>query len=164
MRGAALLLAGLLALSACRREAAGPFEVSGRLVVFNYRTARATLLVTLRKAGPVEPGALVTASFDDPAGGAPIAVERKLFPGQDSVALETPPVRCIVKDRQYRVAIRVRTADGTALQSLETSVRSDQDQSVLPAEPLVTGPFYDANPKEFNPDGTTRSAANCDVR
>ncbi len=157
MKVSMLFLAALCALSACQREGAGgPFEVSGRLVVFNYRTARATFLVTLSRIGPVTAGARVTAAFDNPAGGAALTVERKFFEGQDRIALETPPVHCIVKDRPYNVSIRVTGADGALLQTLSTTVRSNHDESVLPAAPLVAGPLYDPNPKAFRPDGTTR--------
>ena len=38
---------------------------------------------------------------------------------------------------------------GAVLQSLETAVVSDLDQSVLPAEALVVGPAYEKNPWVF---------------
>lgn len=145
----------LTGVAACQREeAAGPFEISGRLVVFNYRVARATLLVTLRRIAPVADGAEVVAEFDDPADGPPVGVRRKVFPAQDQIALETGPVHCIVKDRPYKVAIRVTGRDGQVLQTLSTTVTSNQDQSVLPADPLVVGPLYDPNPKVFRSDGS----------
>jgi hypothetical protein len=75
-------------LAACQREkTTGPYEISGRLVVFNYRIARATFLVTLRKIGPVEEGAAVTAAFDNPTQGAPVVVDRKVFAGDRAFAL-----------------------------------------------------------------------------
>ena len=151
-----LVLALSFSATGCQREKTdGPFEVSGRLVVFNYRIARASFLVTLRKIAPVETGATVTAFFDNPQGGKPVEVVRKMFPKLDTVALETDALHCIVKDRPYNVAIRIVSLDGKLLQSLTTSVRSSEDQSVLPAEPLVVGPFYDPNPKVFHPDGST---------
>ncbi|MBA8817793.1 hypothetical protein BRY73_15710 [Ochrobactrum sp. P6BS-III] len=142
-------------LAACQREkTTGPYEISGRLVVFNYRIARATFLVTLRKIGPLEEGATVTAAFDNPAQGAPVVVDRKVFPNQDQLSLETEPLHCIVKDKPYDVSIRVTARNGDLLQTLATTVVSSEDQSILPAEPLVVGPFYDPNPKVFKPDGS----------
>jgi hypothetical protein len=142
-------------LAGCQREkTAGPYEISGRLVVFNYRIARASFLVTLRKIGPVEDGATVTAAFDNPTQGAPVMVDRKVFPNQDQLSLETGLLHCIVKDKPYNVAIRVTAKNGDLLQTLATTVVSSQDQTVLPAEPLVIGPLYDPNPKVFKPDGS----------
>ncbi len=48
---------------------------------------------------------------------------------------------------------------GAVLQTLETTVTSTDDQSIMPAKPLVVGPHYDRNPEVFKPDGTTDFSA-----
>jgi hypothetical protein len=44
------------------------------------------------------------------------------------------------------VTVRVLDAEGNAIQTVETKVHSDLDQSVLPKAPLVVGPGYTKNP------------------
>ena len=58
------------------------------------------------------------------------------------------------KNTPYKVAIFVVGPDGKVLQSLETQVTSNVDQSILPAKALVVGPGYDKNPEVFK-DGKT---------
>ena len=60
-------------------------------------------------------------------------------------ALLTP----LKKGRPYKVTVAVVGPDGSALQSLETEVTSNVDQSILPAKALVVGPGYDRNPEVF---------------
>lgn len=143
-----------LLLCACQREPEKLVEVSGHIFVFNYRVASATYLVTLQKTGPIPEGAVAVAEFEDPAGGAPIVINEKIFPSWTKIALQSPNVRCVRKDRPYAVAIRIVDADGTILQELRTQLVSDVDQSVLPEKPLVVGPGYDRNPEVFKPDGS----------
>jgi len=149
MRYVVVILALLLA--ACQREGGEePLVLSGKLFVFNYRLAYATYLVTLDRAQPVPEGSLVRAEFENPAGGAPLTLERRLFPGQRRVVLESPDVTCVRKDRPYAVAIAVVSPDGETLQRLETTVTSSTDQErSLPAKALVVGPGYDRNPEVF---------------
>ena len=145
----ALLLVG------CQREREKLVEVSGHIFVFNYRVASATYLVTLNKTGTIPDGAMVVAEFEDPAGGGPIVVRETIFPAWDKITLQSPNIRCVVKDRPYSVAIRILDGKGAVLQELATQLVSDVDQSVLPGKPLVIGPGYDRNPEVFKPDGST---------
>lgn len=145
-----ILLALSLTLAACQRDSGpDPLQLTGKMFVFNYRLAYATYLVTLNRTQPVPEGSTVTAEFQNPAGGDALTLTRPLFPKQEKVVLESPDVTCIKKQTPYRVAIRVNAPDGTELQRLETTVVSDLDQSVLPAEALVIGPAYEKNPRMF---------------
>lgn len=139
----------LLAPAACR-DAGGEgayFEVSGKLFVFNYRVATATYLVTLRPLRRMDGSQTVVVSFEDPQGGSPVVVRQKVWPQLDKVTLESPPLLCVRKDRPYTVAIRVEDAAGAVKQSIETTMTSSEDQSILPDGPLVVGPVYSANPE-----------------
>ncbi|MFZ1680989.1 MAG: hypothetical protein WAT70_08200 [Rhizobiaceae bacterium] len=140
-----LLVAALLA--GCRDAGQGPWELSGRVFIFNYRVATATYVVTLRPLDPSRRGARAIAEFEDPAGGPAIIVEAVLWPGAEKLALESPPVFCIRKDRPYAVVIRIMAEDGAELQRLSTDVVSTLDQDVLPDRPLVVGPVYTPNPE-----------------
>jgi len=163
---AVLLALCVLALGACREggKEGEYFAVSGRLVVFNYRVATATYLVTLKPLQPMSDGQVAVASFEDPAGGEPIVVEQKIWPKLDKVTLESPPLRCIVKDKPYAVSVLIRGPEGNDLQKLETTLVSDADQhEMLPDAPLVVGPLYTANPElAGHPDGQLPGHANDD--
>lgn len=151
-----VVLAVLLALTAaCRESADGElFAVSGKLFVFNYRVATATYLINLVPVRPAAEGRTAVASFEDPAGGDPIVVRQTIWPKSPKTTVESPPLRCVVKDRPYRVTIRIEDAGGTVLQTIETTMTSSEDQSVMPDAPLVVGPVYTPNPElEGRPDG-----------
>lgn len=150
----AALLSAMLALTACQRESDTLAEVSGHIFVFNYRVAIATYLVTLNKKAPLPEGAVAIAEFENPAGGAPLVVNEKIFPAWDKISLQSPPVHCVKKDKPYAVTIRLVDATGKALQSLKTTVTSDVDQSIMPGKPLVVGPLYTRNPEVFKADGS----------
>ena len=138
------------ALAGCQRETGpDPLKLTGKMFVFNYRLAYATYTVTLNKTQPLPDGSIVVASFENPAGGEPLTLTRKLFPKLDKVVLESPDITCVRKERPYAVTIEVKGPDGATLQKLETTVISDVDQSVMPARPLVVGPAYDKNPEVF---------------
>jgi hypothetical protein len=154
--GAALAMA--VALGACRdtgKQGEGKlFEISGKIFVFNYRLARATYVVTLRPLQPMGEGQVAVASFQDPAGGAPLVVEQKVWPKLDKVTLESPALTCVIKDKPYAIAISIKDPDGTVLQKIDTTLMSTEDQSILPDRPLVIGQLYTANPDLVgNPDG-----------
>lgn len=151
-----LAIAGMLALSGCQREE--PREVakiSGRMFVFNYRIAIATYLVTLQRIAPIRDGSTVEATFENPRGGPDLTSREKIFPKDEKITVQSPPVECVNQDRPYKVTIRIKGPEGDILQTIETTIRSDTDQSLLPAKPLVVGPLYTPNPEVFKPDGTT---------
>ncbi|MER8427710.1 hypothetical protein [Mesorhizobium sp. M1163] len=156
--GVALIVAA--ALGACRETGTDDngdgklFEISGKIFVFNYRLARATYLVTLRPLRPMGEGQVAVASFQNPAGGEPLAVEQKIWPKLDKVTLESPALQCVVKDKPYAIAINIKDADGTILQKIDTTLMSTEDQSVLPDRPLVIDQLYTPNPDlAGHPDG-----------
>jgi hypothetical protein len=135
----------LLALGSCQRPAGDLYELNGRIFVFNYRLAYATYLITLQRMKPVEEGMRLVASFENPAGAENLVVERKIFPAQEKISIESPHVECVRKDRPYAVKIEIFDAANKLVQTVETQVTSDLDESILPKEPLVTGPAYDRN-------------------
>lgn len=147
------LMAGLLLLTAlvagCRDSGKDGenFVLDGKLFVFNYRVATATYLVNIKSTKPIGGGETAVVSFEDPAGGEPIVVREKIWPNTQRTTIHSPPLLCIVKDRPYKVTIRIENASGELLQQIDTTVTSSQDQSLLPDKPLVTGPFYDPNPE-----------------
>ncbi|WP_113260764.1 hypothetical protein [Agrobacterium cavarae] len=156
----------LLVLAGCQREEQRDVaKISGRMFVFNYRVAVATYLVTLQTQVPIEEGSVIEAEFENPRGGDALTVSERLFPKNSKIVLQSPPVECVRQDRPYKVTIRLRAPDGHVMQTLETKVTSDTNQSLLPAKPLVVGPLYTPNPEVFRSDGTTdmKPVQNCPV-
>ncbi|OBZ96173.1 hypothetical protein ADU59_07370 [Pararhizobium polonicum] len=147
---AAGVLAALSVLSACQRETGpDPLQLTGKMFIFNYRLAYATYMITLTKTEPVPDGSTVVATFENPAGGPPLTLDRKLFAKLDKIVLESPDVTCVKKQKPYAVTIEVKGPDGAVLQTLKTAVTSNLDQDIMPAEALVVGPAYDKNPDVF---------------
>ena len=156
IRRIALMLAAGLALAACRDtgEDGEHFRIAGKLFVFNYRVATATYLVNIVPVRPPREGETAIATFENPAGGEPIVVRQKIWPRLEKTTIESPPLTCVVKDRPYAVSIRIEDADGTVLQTIETTMTSSEDQTILPDRPLVVGPVYTPNPElAGRPDG-----------
>ena len=159
-----LAIVALLSLTGCQRDE--PREVaklSGRMFVFNYRVAVATYLVTLQRIAPIRDGSTVEATFENPRGGPDLIINDKIFPTDERITVQSPPVECVKQDRPYKVSIRIKAPEGDILQTIQTTIRSDTDQSALPAKPLVVGPLYTPNPEVFKPDGSTdmRPAKGC---
>ncbi|NWJ22771.1 hypothetical protein [Rhizobium sp. RM] len=156
MRSVVAVILATLALTACQREEQREIaKVSGRMFVFNYRVATATYLVTLQPTAPIKDGSIIEAEFENPRGGDAFSIKEPLFPKNQKIVLQSPPVECIREGRPYAVKIRLRAPDGRVMQTIETSITSDTDQSLLPAKPLVVGPLYTPNPEVFKQDGTT---------
>lgn len=157
---AAMVVIAALALGACRDSGADKlFEISGRLFEFNYRLGVATYVVTLNPLRPMGEGQVAEVDFENPAGGAPLLVTQKIWPKMRHITLTSPPLTCVVKDRPYAVAIRIKDKDGALLQKLDTTLISTQDQTDLPDAPLVTGSRYELNPAlAGHPDGRLPNA------
>lgn len=150
-----LLAAVILALAGCQRDdIEKPLVISGKVFIFNYRVAQATAVITLARNGALPDESYVETTFENPAGGAPHVTRAKIFPFWKKVTVESPPMRCIAKDRPYAVSMRIVDASGRELQMIETTIVSSQDQSILPSKPLVVGPVYTKNPEVFKADGS----------
>lgn len=149
MRLAKCILAAIMlfGVTGCREENKGdPYALDGRLVEFNYRVATARFLVNLKTMHDGRDGDTAIASFEDPAGGQDIEVREKIWPAIGKTTFITPPLRCIVKDRPYKVHIQIMDSSGKQVQLIDTSVVSSEDQTLLPEKPLVSGPLYTPNP------------------
>lgn len=130
------------------------FALSGRVFIFNYRIATATYVVTLDTLRPVPDGSIAIAAFENPAGGELLKVEEKIWPKMERISLESPPLRCVVKDKPYAFSINIVGSDGKIIQEIKSTLVSTLDQSVLPDRPLVIGQGYEANPElAGHPDG-----------
>ena len=143
-RACALLLSLTLLLAAC--NGSGDYlAVAGGGFVFNYRIAEAKYGIALKPMRDIPADAVLEATFDDPAGGAPF-VMRKAGPFNPTrVTFDTPPIHGVVKGRPYKVAVVLRDAAGKTLQTIDKTFQSELDQTVLPERPLAIGPGYQKN-------------------
>jgi hypothetical protein len=157
----AFALAALFAAGCQREKPREIYELTGRLFVFNYRLSYATYMLTFRRVSPVADGTVAHAEFENPAGGAPLLLDQKVFPAQEKLVIESPDISCVKKNWPYKVTVRFSGPDGD-IQTIEATVTSDLDQSVLAAKPLVTGPAYDKNPDVFKEGGKADFSGNKD--
>ncbi|MDO1581713.1 hypothetical protein [Rhizobium oryzicola] len=149
------MLCVTLLLTGCQREHEQSIvEFTGHIFVFNYRVSTAKYLVTLRRLSTFPEGAVAVAEYEDPQGGAPLITKEALHPAIDKIVLESPPLQCVREGRPYTVTVRVMSREDEVLQTLSARITSDFDQSILPAKPIVVGPFYEQNPAVFKADGS----------
>lgn len=150
------LCAIIAALSSCERSDKNePLKVQGKVFIFNYRVASATYVLTLARNAPLPDESYADVRYENPTGGAPIETRTKIFPFWDKIALESPPVHCIVKDKPYAISIRIVDGKDKLIQTIDTTLTSSLDQTILPANGLVVGPIYTPNPEVFKADGST---------
>ena len=155
-----IMLAGLL-LSACQREAEDYITIKGKVFIFNIRVASAFYMLTLNRLPITPDDAVVVAEFEDPAGGPPLVKEQKVFPKMTRIDLQSPDLNCVVTGKAYKIKITLKSADGKELQTINTTLNSTLDETMLPEKALVLGAKYDRNPEAFNPDGSIKFRKKC---
>ncbi len=123
-------------------------KILGGGFMFNYREAEIFYGFTAQVVRPLGSGSIIEATFEDPAGGAPLVVSERVSTMTDRYALRTPPVRGVEAKKLYRVEIRVydRTKT-TLLWQEEHSYASQIADTVVPEKPLTIGPGYHRNPE-----------------
>lgn len=146
LRRSIFLLAVILLIVACKDQSRnGYVELAGRVFIFNPRVGEATYVVSLTILKDLPKGARIKAKFENPAGGETIEVNEIVRVVVSKIAIESPPLSCIKKDRRYAFEITLSDADGAVLQTISSSIKSSLDQSILPDAPLVVGPGYEPN-------------------
>jgi hypothetical protein len=159
MRFLALVIVVLLA--SCQREKIDYISVQGKIFIFNIRLARAYYTLNLNRLQATPDGSMVTAEFENPAGGPPLIGEQKVFPKMTRIDLESPDLTCVIADKPYAIHITLKAPDGKVLQVLDTTLTSTLDQTVMPAEPLVEGAAYDRNPEAYDKSGKIKFRQAC---
>lgn len=112
----------------------------------NYRLAQAEYGFVMKRARRIPEGTIIEARLEDPSGGAPFVLRETARWDRLEYVFRSPPVRGVQAGRDYRVEVRLIEPSGTVLASYVRTFRSDVDQSVLPAQPPVVGPGYQAAP------------------
>lgn len=144
------LLMVLLAFGWVTREppAGKPYlKIAGMSFIFDFRTAQAFYGFTAYLMKPVPNYSLIEATFEDPAGGPPFVVTKKLSPRSTRYGLRSPDLHGVKAHVPYAVHVRLlRNPDHAVLFETDFTVASQQDQSILPEKPLTIGPGYYPNP------------------
>lgn len=139
-----IALAASLLLAGCE-ESGDYLEVAGGGFLFNYRLAEATYSIVLRPLRTIPEGSMIEATLENPAGGEPIVIRKESPFDAGRIAIDTPPVEGVVKNRPYAATIVLTDSAGKTLQKIETTFESDLDQTVMPDRPLAIGPGYQEN-------------------
>lgn len=159
---AAVTIALLVLATGCQREdEANYIAVQGKIFIFNIRLARAYYTLNLNRLAATPDNAVVTAEFENPAGGPALVREQKVFANMTRIDLQSPDVNCVVAGKPYKIHITLRDEGGKVLQTLDTTLTSTLDQTVMPAQSLVVGAAYDKNPGAFDKDGKIRFRETC---
>ena len=155
------ILLALFLSAGCQREAEDYVSVNGKVFIFNIRVARAFYMLTLNRLPSTPDDAVVVAEFENPAGGAPLVKEQKVFPKMTRIDLQSPDVDCIAVGKPYRIHIVLKNAEGRELQTIDTTLTSTLDSSMLPEKALFEGLVYTRTRDGFNPDGSIRFRKKC---
>ena len=157
---AAAIVSALL-VSSCQRATEEYVTIKGKVFIFNIRNARAFYMLTLNRLPAAPDDAVVVAEFENPAGGPPLVKQQKVFPKMTRIDLQSPDIDCVVTGKPYKIHIVVKSADGETLQTIDTTLNSTLESTMLPARPLVEGAAYDKTKDAYNPDGTIRFRKKC---
>ena len=162
IRKTALALALLLpALAGCQRDDADYISINGKIFIFNIRLSKAYYTLNLNRLAATPDDAIATAEFENPAGGPPLVVAQKVFPKMTRIDFESPDLDCIVAGRPYAIKVTLRDPQGKTLQTIETTLASTLDQTVMPEKALVRGNAYDRNPTAYGADGKIKFRKAC---
>jgi hypothetical protein len=136
----------LAALVSCSNEPDHYLEVVGGGFAFNYRIAEATADIIVAPVRDLPVGAAVEVTFEDPAGGGPFVLRKDAPAEKQRIDFTTPPLQGIIAGKGYAVTVRLLAENGSELERIEKTFRSELDQTVLPEKPLTIGPGYAPNP------------------
>lgn len=133
-RGLVLAVASLLLLAGCSETKGKYVEVERGGFLFDYQLAEVKAGFIAKTLRPPPQGATLEASFQDPTGGEPLIVTQPAT-GADEYNFVSPPIKGLVKDKDYEVILRVRDAQGNEVQRIEMAFASDQDGTDGGAQP-----------------------------
>ncbi len=122
-------------------------QITGGGFIFNYRVADVFYGFSAQVLKPVPVGSIIVAEFEDPGGGPPIIVERRVNARTTRYGLRTPTVHGVEAHRPYRVSVRLYDWQReTLLWQGEKSFASQVADTIVPEQPLTVGPGYHRNP------------------
>ncbi|TDH39351.1 hypothetical protein E2A64_00055 [Pseudohoeflea suaedae] len=117
--------------------------IAGGGFIYNYRVAEVFYGFTAMVVRPVSNGSLLVAEFEDPGGGPPLVVEKRVTARTSRYGMRSPPVHGVVAHQPYHVSITLYDRTRTeVLFSAEKSYAARMSDDVVPDQPLTVGPGY----------------------
>ncbi len=114
--------------------------------MFNYRIAEASYGFVVCVRRPLPEDSMLETRFENPTGGPPFVVLRRVHQHIANDTFNAPPVRGVKAHRDYQVELRVLDrARHQVLATYKKTFRSDVSQQVLSDKPLVVDPVYHRN-------------------
>jgi len=129
-RGVIVAIASVLLLAACSESKGRYVEVERGGFLFDYQLAEVKAGFIAKSLKALPQGGMLEASFEDPTGGPALVVSQPAS-GANEYNFVSPPIKGLVKDKDYEVVLRVRDAQGNEVQRIEMAFASEQDGSVL---------------------------------
>ena len=123
-------------------------EIVGGGFIFNYRVADVFYGFTAQVMKPVPVGSIIVAEFEDPAGGPPLVVEKRVNARTARYGLRSPTVHGVQADQPYKVSVRLYDWQRKELLwQGEHAYSSRISDAIVPDKPLTIGPGYHRNPE-----------------
>lgn len=121
--------------------------VLGGGFVFNYRVSDVFYGFTAQVEKPLATGAIVEVSFENPAGGPPLVVSKRVSARSNRYSFSSPSVRGVEAGKPYHVVIRIYDRRRKELiWTKELDFKSQVSDDIIPEKPLTVGPGYTPNP------------------
>jgi hypothetical protein len=121
-------------------------QILGGGFIFNYRIADVFYGFTVQLMKPIGFGSAIEAQFEDPGGGPPLIVSKRLNRRTTRYALRSPGVRGVQANRPYKVVISLYDPGRRLVERQERSFTSKIGDKVVPDLPLTVGPGYHRPP------------------
>jgi hypothetical protein len=122
-------------------------EILGGGFFFNYRVPEVYYGFTAMVEKPLSVGSIVEVTFENPAGGEPLVVSKRVNARTNRYAFRSPPVHGVVAQKPYHVTIRIYDRQRKELiWTAERDYHSVISDEVMPEKPLTVGPGYHPNP------------------
>lgn len=123
-------------------------QIVGGGFIFNYRVADVFYGFTAQVMKPVPVGSIIAAEFEDPAGGPPLLVEKRVNARTARYGLRSPTVHGVEANHPYEVTIRLYDWQRKELLwEGRKSYSSRISDAIVPDKPLTIGPGYHRNPE-----------------
>lgn len=122
-------------------------QVLGKGFLFNYRISDVSYGFTVKVIRPLETGAIIESSFEDPSGGPDLKITKRVGTEKTRYGFQSPPVYGVKAGHPYRVFLRVMDREQkSVLWTHRFTVTSQISDDKIPSEPLTVGPGYTPNP------------------
>ena len=123
-------------------------EFLGGGFVFNYRVGEAFYGFTVKVQKPLKVGSIIEAEFEDPAGGVPHVVSKRVHARTTRYSLRSPRVTGVEADKPYKVLVRLYDfRHEEVIEQHERQYSSRIASDIVPEKPLTVGPGYHRNPE-----------------